>query len=239
MHDLANEAIIAHGGLDTWRRYKSVRAHLRQGGGLWDLKRNGAQLADVGVTVATDRQWASHAPFGAPGLRSSFSKDRVAIESLSGKVVEELPTPRASFADHQLTTPWTDLQLAFFVGCAMWTYLNVPFVLARPGVECEDGGTWSERGESWRRLVVHYPSDLEVFSKKQAIYLGEDGLLRRMDYDIEIAGNTPGAHYVSDYVEVAGIKFPTRRRIYPRQPDGSAVREQLVVSIDLDGIALA
>ena len=206
---------------------------------MWGLKANGAQIADVGVTVATDRQWVSHAPFGATGLRSSFSKDRVAIESTDGRVVEELLTPRASFAGHQLATPWTDLQLAFFVGCAMWTYLNVPFVLAWPGVESEDGGVWHERGEPWHRLVVHYPAELEVFSKQQTLYLGEDGLLRRMDYNIEIAGNAPGAHYVHDYVEVAGIKFPTRRRIYPRQPDGDSLSEPLVVSIDLDGIELS
>ena len=104
------------------------------------MKANGAQIADVGVIVATDRQWASHAPFGATGLRSSFSKERVAIESEDGRVVQELLAPRASFAGHQLSTPWTDLQLAFFVGCAMWTYLNVPFVLAWPGVESEEAG---------------------------------------------------------------------------------------------------
>ena len=239
MNDLAKTTIAAHGGLDNWRRYTSIRAHLLQGGGLWALKGNGAQLADVGVTVATDRQWVSHAPFGAVGLRSSFSKDRVAVESIDGRVVQELLTPRVSFAGHQLSTPWTDLQLAFFVGCAMWTYLNVPFVLAWPGVESEDAGVWLEGGESWRRLVVHYPPELEVFSKRQTIYVGEEGLLRRMDYDIEIAGNTPGAHYVHDYVEVAGIKFPTRRRIYPRQPDGTSLSEPLVVSIDLDGIELS
>src|SRR6266446_5116634 len=126
MNDLATRTIAAHGGLDTWRRYRSVRAHLSQGGGLWGMKANGAQIADVDVMVATDRQWASHSPFGAPGLRSSFSKERVAIESEDGRVVQELLAPRASFAGHQLSTPWTDLQLAFFVGCAMWTYLNVP-----------------------------------------------------------------------------------------------------------------
>ena len=203
------------------------------------MKANGAQIADVGVTVATDRQWASHAPFGATGLRSSFSRERVAIESEDGRVVQELLAPRASFAGHQLSTPWSDLQLAFFVGCAMWTYLNVPFVLAWPGVESEEAGFWREDGESWQRLIVHYPEKLEVFTKTQTIYLGEDGLLRRMDYDIEIAGNTPGAHYVGDYIEVAGIKFPTQRRIYPRQADGRSLSEPLVVSIDLAGIELS
>jgi len=239
MNDLATRTIAAHGGLDAWRRYTSVRARLSQGGGLWAMKGNGAQIADVGVMVATDRQWASHAPFGATGLRSSFSRERVAIESEDGRVVQELLAPRASFAGHQLSTPWTDLQLAFFVGCAMWTYLNVPFVLAWPGVESEEAGPWRERGESWQRLIVHYPEELEVFSKTQTIYLGGDGLLRRMDYDIEIAGNTPGAHYVGDYVEVAGIRFPTQRRIYPRQADGSSLSDPLVVSIDLSEIELS
>lgn len=239
MNDLAEKTIVAHGGLDAWRRHKSVHAHLAQGGALWALKGNGAQIADVRVTVATDRQWVSHTPFGAPGLRSSFSKDRIAIESTDGRVVEELLTPRTSFIGHQLSTPWTDLQLAFFVGCAMWTYLNVPFVLAWREVESEEAGVWRERGESWHRLAVRYPPELEVFSKKQTLYIGEDGLLRRMDYNIEIAGDTPGAHYVHDYAEVAGIKFPTRRRIYPRQADGSSLSEPLVVSIDLDGIELS
>ena len=105
------------------------------------MKANGAQIADVGATVAIDRQWVSHAPFGGTDRRSSFSSDRVAIESTDGRVVQELLAPRTSFAGHHLSTPWTDLQLAFFVGCAMWTYLNVPFVLAWPGVESEEAGS--------------------------------------------------------------------------------------------------
>lgn len=238
MNHLAKELIDAHGGLETWRTFSSVRAHLKQGGALWALKGQGGKLDDVTVTAALDRQWASHAPFGSPDVRSSFTKDRVALESNAG-LVEELRAPRDSFAGHTLTTAWSDLQLAFFAGTAMWTYLNVPFVLAWPGVQSEESGTWEENGETWRRLLVHYPSSLEVFSKHQTLYVGPDGRLRRMDYDVEIAGNTPGAHYVRDYVEVSGISFPTHREIFPRQPDGSAAKEPLVVSIDLDSITLS
>lgn len=42
---------------------------------------------------------------------------------------------------------------------------------------------------------------------------GAEGLVKRHDYDVEIAGNTPGAHIIEDYAEVSGIKFPTKRRI--------------------------
>lgn len=238
MNHLAKELIDAHGGLETWRTFTSVRAHLKQGGALWNLKGHGGKLDDVTVTAALERQWVSHAPFGRPDVRSSFTKDRVALESKAG-VVEELRDPRNSFAGHTLTTPWTELQLAFFAGTAMWTYLNVPFVLAWPGVESEEAGTWHEGGEIWKRLVVHYPTALEVFSKTQTLYVGPDNRLRRMDYDVEIAGNTPGAHYVRDYVDVAGIAFPTLREIFPRGPDGRAAKEPLVVSIALDSITLS
>jgi hypothetical protein len=48
--------------------------------------------------------------------------------------------------------------------------------------------------------------------------LTEDGLIARQDYDVEISGGLGGAHYVSDYIEVAGIKVPTKRRVFPRNP---------------------
>lgn len=238
MNDLVNLAIEAHGGLERWNQYSSLSAHLVQGGALWGLKGKGGLLDDVNVTVALKRQWASHAPFGSADVRSSFEKDRIALERQDSSLIEELKDPRTSFAGHTLETPWSDLQLAFFAGCAMWTYLNVPFVLAQPDVHSKELSPWDETGETWRRLEVIYPETLEVFSKKQMLYFAANGELRRMDYDVEIAGNTPGAHYVSDYTEVSGIRFPTRRKIYPRTPDGTSLAEPLVVSIDLDDITL-
>ena len=67
--------------------------------------------------------------------------------------------------------------------------------------------------------------------------MGDDGLLRRHDYDIEIAGHTAGAHYISGYTKVAGIMVPTKHRIFPRSPDGQALSEPLMVSIDLSEIS--
>ncbi|MEK6424422.1 MAG: hypothetical protein V4801_32960 [Burkholderia gladioli] len=240
MNTIAHAIIEAHGGLIQWRKFREIRAELTQGGALWALKGQSGVLEQTRVAVATDRQWASHAPFGSLASRSEFTGDRIALLDGSGQVViENRDAPRASFEGHTLETPWSPLQLAFFAGCAMWTYLNTPFLLAWEGVECEDAGSWEENGETWRKIAIRYPSSLEVFSKAQAIYVGSDSLVRRLDYDVEIAGNTPGAHYVSDYVDVSGILIPTRRRIYPRLPDGTALPEPLVVSIDLERITLS
>ena len=56
-----------------------------------------------------------------------------------------------------------------------------------------------------------------------------DELLARHDYDVEIAGGTSAAHYVSDYA--------TQHRIFPRSPDGQSLAEPLLVSIDLTEVA--
>ncbi|KUZ01346.1 hypothetical protein WS50_13420 [Burkholderia territorii] len=238
MNALAQTIIDAHGGLTQWRKFTRIRANLEQDGVLWPLKGQAGVLDRTSVTVATDRQWASHAPFGRLAARSDFAGSRVALLDADEHVIDASDQPRASFDGHVLETSWDALQLAFFAGCAMWTYLNTPFVLAWDGVECEDAGRWDERGETWRKIVVRYPASLEVFSKVQAIYVGSDHLVRRLDYDVEIAGNTPGAHYVDGYTTVSGIRIPTRRRIHPRQPDGTSVDEPLVVSIDLYDITL-
>ena len=147
--------------------------------------------------------------------------------------------PGTAFQGHALETPWSDLQLAYFAGCAMWTYLNTPFLLVRPGVESEEVAPWQEAGETWRRLKVRYPSDIATHSTEQTLYFGHRGLLKRHDYDVEISGGTPAAHYVSDLREFSGIVFPTKRRIFPRQPDGHSAPEPLVVSIDLDQFVLS
>ena len=205
---------------------------------LWGLKGHPETLAETNVTVGTKTEWASHSPFGADGRKSRFEPNRVALESADG-VLKELANPRASFAGHTLETPWNELQLAYFAGCAMWTYLNMPFVLTWPGVDSEEIAPWQDGGHRWRRLEVRFPASIATHSTKQTLYIDDDGLLKRHDYDVEIAGGTTGAHLIDGYTDVLGIKFPTSRRIYARQPDGTFQTEPLVVSIDLSNIELA
>lgn len=238
MNTLAQKTIDAHGGLETWKAFTSLTAHLVQGGALWSLKGQGGKLDETNVTVGLGEEWASHQPFGTDSKVTLFRPDRVEIKDSLGRVLEELDAPRASFAGHTLETPWTEPQLAYFAGIAMWTYLNMPFLLAAPGVVCEQLPDWKEKGETWQRLQVIFPKEIATHSAVQTLYVDADGLLKRHDYDVEIAGNTPGAHYISGYTTVSGIKFPTERRIFPRQADGISLSEPLVVSIDLSDITL-
>ncbi|MFQ6242647.1 hypothetical protein [Sinorhizobium meliloti] len=239
MNTLAQKIIDAHGGLETWKTFTSLSAHLSQGGALWALKGHADKLNETNVTVGLGDEWASHQPFGADDKVTLLRPDKVEIKDRAGRVLEELDTPRASFIGHTLETPWTEPQLAYFAGIAMWTYLSMPFLLAEPGVVCEQLDDWNENDETWQRLKVTFPKEIATHSTVQTLYVDAEGLLKRHDYDVEIAGDTPGAHYISDYTTVSGIRFPTKRRIFPRQGDGTSLPDPLVVSIDLSAIILS
>ena len=236
MNDLAALAINAHGGLDQWQKLKTVSARLLQGGVLWQLKGQGGVLDDVHVTVDLRKEWASHRPFGQSNRHSSFQPDRVAIEMNGGEVVEERANPRESFSGHKFDTPWDSLHLAYFAGYAMWTYMNTPFLFALSGIETEELESWQENGETLRRLKVTFPDSIATHSAVQTFYFDRQGRLKRHDYEVDVAGGTPAAHYVSGLTDVSGILIPTRHMIYPRQPDGHAAPAPLVVSIDISHI---
>jgi hypothetical protein len=237
MGDLLETVIAAHGGLERWNQLDAASVHGVNGGALWALKGQPGVLDDVYVRASLHQERESHHPFGAPDRRSAFTPERVAIETTTGDVVEALEQPRASFAGHSLQTQWTTLQLAYFVGTAMWTYLTQPFTFALPGFETTELDPWQEGDEQWRRLRVVWPSYLATHSTEQTLYFGADGLIRRHDYDVEIMGGSGAAHYISDYTKAAGIMIPTKHRIFPRGPDNQALTEPLLVSIDLSEIA--
>jgi hypothetical protein len=237
MGGLLDTVVKAHGGLERWNELESVSARVLQGGALWALKGQAGVLDDVVVTARLHEERVSHRPFGAIDRHSAFTPERVAIESDQGAVLEVLDQPRASFVGHTPETPWTTLQLAYFVGTAMWTYLTQPFTFTLPGFETMEVEPWEAAGRHWRRLVVRWPPHLATHSTEQTLYFYDDGLLARHDYEVEISGGVRAAHFVSDYQDVAGIMVPTRHRIFQRTPEGGSLDEPLVVSIDVTEIA--
>jgi hypothetical protein len=52
-------------------------------------------------------------------------------------------------------------------------------------------------------------------------------------------GGAPGLNYASDYREVDGIIFPTKRRVYAYKGNYQLVKGPLLVNIDMAEIALA
>ena len=233
MSELLDAVLDAHGGLDRWRQFNRVEATIVTGGGLWAIKGQPQDPLPRRMTVALDHEWASLRPFGADDQRTAFTPGRVAIEKLDGRVVSERGDPRASFEGHEFATPWDPLQRAYFNGYALWTYLTSPFLLALDGVAVRDIAPVEDGGETWAGLQAEFPHEIATHSPVQEFYFGDDHLLRRHDYRVDVAGGFPAVQYVYDIIEADGFKLPSKRRAYRADAHGNAIPDQLMVSIDI------
>jgi len=83
---------------------------------------------------------------------------------------------------------------------------------------------------------VTFPAGVATHSAEQTFYFDQHGLLKRHDYDVEISGGTPAAHYVAEAEEFFGIRVPMKHTIFGRRPDGTSAPEPLVVSIDVSEV---
>jgi hypothetical protein len=234
MPDLLEAVLEAHGGLERWSLYTRVEANIVTGGALWGIKGQPQDASPRRMTVDLQREWSSVQPFGAEDQKTDFTPERVAIEKLDGRVVAERLNPRDSFAGHQLATPWDPLHRAYFNGYALWTYLTTPFLLTMPGVTARAIDPVEQDGEKLTGLQAHFPPELATHSAVQEFFFGEDHLLRRHDYRVDVAGKFRAIQYVSNSVEVDGIMVPATRRAF--RCDAQGRPEQLMVSIDISDI---
>ena len=236
MNELLARILDAHGGMHLWNGYERVEATIVTGGGFFPFKGVIQDSSPRRMTVWLHEERSSVFPYGAPDQRTMFTPERIAIEKLDGRVVAERSAPKDSFAGHQASTPWDALHRAYFNGEALWTYLTTPFLLAMDGARVEEIEVWQEGAEMWRVLRAYFPGSIETHSLIQDFFFGEDRMLRRHDYSVNIAGGFGAAQLTSDHVVANGIRLPTKRRAYTRGPDCRPILEMLMVSIDISEV---
>ncbi|MCZ4092422.1 hypothetical protein [Sinorhizobium psoraleae] len=237
LHPLLQEALEAHGGHDRWRKSKGIASTILSGGRLWELK--GAPLIPVPRRATSEfhRQWTRVTPFGEPDWTMTWTPERVEITAGDGSVIAERNNGREAF-DRSFNGQWDPLNLAYFNGYAMWTYHATPFVFGEPGYEARDIAPIENEGETLRGVAVQFPEGVHSHTREQRFYFGSDGLLRRHDYTVDVWADTPAAHFISDYVDVDGLKYPTRRSVFTLKPDRTLDRDFNAVTIELSDYAL-
>jgi hypothetical protein len=238
MSELLDLAVKAHGGLERWKRVKSVKVAASITGGIWYVKGKPDCLKDVVMTCDTQ---AERLVMDFPGQdkRSIFEPERILMERVDGSVLEARYDPERSFDGHRRETPWDDVHVAYFSGEALWTYLTTPFLYTYAGFETDEIAPIQVEGETWRRLKVTFPDYVKSHTREQISCFGPDGLLRRHDYTVDILGGATGLKYASEYRDVDGIVFPTKRRVYAYEGDYQIVKEPLLVAIDMGEITLS
>jgi hypothetical protein len=239
MNGLLKLAIEGHGGLRRWEQLSRFRVAASITGAIWALKGQPGLLDGVVLAGETRDQRLTITPFPRPGQYATWEPYRQTIETADGMLIAERRDSTARFAGTTRAAPWDELQAAYFVGEANWNYAVAPFIFARGDFETEENGTWSEDGQTWRRLLVTYPDTIVAHHRRQTYYFDHDGLLRRLDYSVDVLGGGPAVNYPSRYREFDGIMVPTRRRVYVRQPDGTPVPGPVSVAIDITNVAFS
>jgi hypothetical protein len=237
MSELLDLAVEAHGGLDRWNKVKAIKVAASITDAIWYIKGEGNTLNNVVLTAETRNERLT-VDFPGQDKRAKFEPNRIVIERADGTLIEARDDPEKSFEGQQRFTPWDDIDVAYFVGEALWTYLNTPFLYTHEGFGTEEIPSIQVEGETWRRLKVTFPDGVKSHTREQISCFGPDGLLRRHDYTVDILGGATGLNYASDYRNVDGIIVPTKRRVYAYEGDYQLVTEPLLVAIDMGEITL-
>jgi hypothetical protein len=230
MNELLASIVEAHGGLDRWHRFNCARATIVTGGAFWGMK-SLTQNQDLRrMTVSLHEGRASVAPFGDPDCHTEFTPDRIANLRGGDTVVAERHDPHTSFAGHEMTTPWDPLHRAYFNGYALWTHLTTASLLPMAGVQVTEGEPWAEGRETWRVLPARFPASIATNNAIQDFFFGGDLVLRRHDYNVDVAGVFAEAQLECDYVEADSVGLPSRRRAQARGTDSRPRLDPLMVS---------
>jgi hypothetical protein len=238
MSDLLDLAVEAHGGLARWDELSSIKIDVSITGAILYVKGQPDVLKDI-VMVADTHHERVTTTFVSQDRTTLFEPTRVLIQGRDGNVEEDRQNPEESFVGQVTETPWDAVQVAYFSGEALWTYLNGPFLFTRKGFVTEEVDPIDVEDEAWRRLKVTFPDEVKSHTREQFFCHGDDGLLRRHDYTVDILGGATGLNYATDYREVDGLMFPTTRRVYAYQGDYELVPEPLLVAVDISKITLS
>ena len=239
MNDLLKLAIEGHGGLQRWEQLSRFRAAVSIAGAIWLLKGKPGLLDDVVLEGDIHEQRLTITPFPGPGRSTTWEPSRQIIETAEGVLVAERRDPAAAFVGTTRQSPWDELQVAYFASEANWNYFAAPFIFSGDDFVTEETWPWREDGQVWRTLLVIYPDTIVAHTRQQTYYFDEAGLLRRLDYAVDILGGGPAVHYPSRYREFDGIMVPTRRRVHVRDADGSPVLDSVSVDIDVSEVAFS
>jgi hypothetical protein len=107
-------------------------------------------------------------------------------------------------------------------------------------------GAWAD-GFCWSALIGHLhaagynvtalPEDVKTHPREQIFCIGPDGLLRRYHHTVDVLGGAIGFKYASEYRDVDGIVFPTKRRVYGHKGDRQVVPEPDLAGVEIGAAA--
>jgi hypothetical protein len=237
MSTFLDEINEAQGGLKRWRDTTAIEADGLYGGAIWESKGVADFVGTDHIVADIHRQ---HIRLTHPSGRViEFDKDAdvVTVTAADG-TAERLEHPRASFDGYTFESQWSVPQAAYFRAYATWLHLIGPYVFTYPGVEVSAASPWVEDGKSWRGLRVTFPQTIDVHSTSQLYYFDAERRPARLDYEAQVNGGAPIAHYQPEHVTADGLVLAARHEVFARNADGTPDRSWMPISLALSGITV-
>jgi len=235
---LLEEVIAAHGGRERWRSVTAIEFSLQSAGFAFASHGQPSALRGLKVRVLPHQRIVQLRDYCRPGWSGEWSPHYVAMRNRDGALVSERHEPRTEFRGIVKNLVWDKLDILYFAGYALWNYLSFPFVLAEPGVKLAAPGS-VDPGSSLR-LAVEFPASLPTHSARQLFHFDEKRLLTRHDYTADVIGKwATAANCILASEVVDGLRFYTRRKVYPRMGARQTVWPfPLLVWIEIDDLAV-
>lgn len=236
MNELLSKILDAHGGLARRNTFELVSAAVVTKGTFWRLKGLPFDQDPCHVTVWLHREHSILSPDGQSELYYDYTSSRIAILRRNGSMIAVRENPRDSFVGHIKPTWWDPLQLAYFKGYALWSYMNTPFLLSAPDVEVTEIEPWFEDGVTLRVLRGRFPDTASTHSTVQDFFFAEDLLLRRHDHRLDIAGGFAVTQLLHNYAQVDGMHLPTLCEAFMCGSNRQVIIAPPMVSVDIGDV---
>ncbi|MFE5144106.1 hypothetical protein ACFRDV_41925 [Streptomyces fagopyri] len=238
MDALLTRVLEAQGGLDRWKSLSAVTARITYGGPFWEFKGH-ADFAGPEITEAHAQEEYIRQVQELTGRTVVYDRkaDRVTVTAADGEILATLDNPRSSFDGFTPETPWSLGQIAYFRSYATWHYLLEPYLFTWAGAEVREIEPWTENEETWRVLGVTFPDSVDAHNKTQKYYFDDAYRLRRMDYQPDVNGRPPVAHYIRSEETFDGITVPTVRHIHSRNEDMTPDLSWIPITLEIGGVS--
>lgn len=219
---LLAEAIAAHDGAERFEAIDELAVSLRCGGVALPARGQPRALSRLEARVRTRDPHVRFLDWPRAGETGVFDGWHSRIEG------RDSPAARNGRRRRLL---WDSLDVLHFAGYALWNYMTLPFLLARPGFET--------RELPGRRLEALFPPEIPTHSRRQVFHLDAAGRIARHDYTAEVFGLwARGAHHSLEFKRYEGLVVAVRRRVVPRGPRDVALPGPTIVSIAIDRVAV-
>ena len=229
---LLDDLLIAHGGIDRWRRVNRFTLHLSIGGAVIGEKCGVPTLKDLAVQGSMDDQSLEIIGLTASDELARYQPGRVVLEGRGGGVLSAKRLPEEGLRSWLRANTWDELQLAYFCGCVIWNHIVLPFCLADEGAQTEELASVRVQMETWRRLKAKFPERFITYSASQSFYANGGNLLRRVDH-ASLYDDSRIAHEFWGHQRFSGIMVPTLSRQLILESDGAVMAQPVLVDVEI------